>query len=134
MATGFVQRWKGKVAGALGFIGNLTVQNSLTLSPQIVAAAGTNSQTNSTVLSATGGAAVIVTTVSASSRGVRLPTAVAGLRYELFNQGGHIVQVFPATADKIGTASTNASVNVTNNKGAIFLAKDATNWALIVGA
>lgn len=111
--------------------GPLLAQQSTT---QVVNAAGSASQSAATAINPALGREVIVATVSATSRGVRLPVATTGLRYEVFNQGDNPVNVFPATGAKIGSASTNAAVSVVNNKGGIFVAKDATHWALILGA
>lgn len=112
----------------------LTVSNTLTLAPQFIVAAGSNSRATAAPIALAGGPEVIVVTVSASSRGVTLPAASPGLRVELFNEGTHAVHVYPASNAKIGVAATNASVSVANNKGGIFVARSATQWALMLSA
>jgi hypothetical protein len=109
---------------------NLSVAHAFVLTPQLMQAAGSNSQSAATPITTP---SAVVVTVSASSRGVRLPAASAGLTELVNNAGAHGVQVFPASGDRIGAAATNASIVLETGKGGIFFAQDATTWRVILG-
>jgi hypothetical protein len=122
----------GTVTPAAGIFTDLTQDGSLTLTTQTVTAAGSNSQANAAAITK---ASVIVVTVSATTRGVRLPAAAAGLRVEVINAAATAVKPYPATGDKIGAASTNAAgTAIAAGKGNIYVAQDATTWRVITGA
>lgn len=109
----------------------LTAAQAFVLTPQLVQATGSNSQAQAAPITAP---SVVVTTVDASSRGIRLPAATAGLTELIANAGAHSVHVFPASGDRIGAAATNASTTLAAGKGGIFFAQDATTWRVILGA
>jgi hypothetical protein len=94
-------------------------------------ATGTNSQAAAAPITTP---SVVVVTVSASSRGVRLPAASAGLTELVNNAGANPVKVFPASGDRIGAAATNASIALAPGKGGIVFAQDATTWRVIHAA
>ena len=110
---------------------NQTISGLTTVTPQLVAAAGTNSQANATAITKS---FVFVTTVSATTRGVRLPAAATGLQVQVNNNVATAVKVYPATGDKIGTGATNAAVALAASKGNIYTARDAVTWNVIIGA
>lgn len=94
-----------------------------------VAAAGSNSQANSTAITRP---ITVVTTVSSTARGVRLPTpANVGAYYTVYNGSGTTMNVYPATGGKIGTAATNAALTIATNKGQRFWAQTATQWRAV---
>jgi hypothetical protein len=109
----------------------LSVAHAFVLTPQLVQATGSNSQAAAAPISAP---SVVVVTVSASSRGIRLPGATPGLTELIANAGAHSVHVFPASGDRIGAAATNAGTTLAAGKGGIFFAQDATTWRVILGA
>ncbi len=98
----------------------------------LVAAAGSNSQANSTAL-AYGGTS-IVTTVSSTHRGVRLPTAVTGVAVSVFNDATTTVRVYPGTGATIGASSTNTNTTIATRKGTLFVAKNTNHWLARAGA
>jgi hypothetical protein len=108
----------------------LSVAHAFVLTPQLMQATGSNSQAAAAPITTP---SAVVVTVSATTRGVRLPAASAGLTELVFNAGDDHVQVFPASGDRIGVAATNASVTVPHGNGAIFFAQDATTWRVIQG-
>jgi hypothetical protein len=122
-----VQQLTASNAGAQ----QLSIAHAFILTPQLVQATGSNSQAGAAPISAP---SVVVVTVSASSRGIRLPAATAGLTEMIANAGAHGVQVFPASGDRIGADATNASTSLAAGKGGIFFAQDATTWRVILGA
>lgn len=106
-----------------------------TLTPvaAVVAAAGSNSQANATELSSF---LNIVTTVSATTRAVKLPTAATGKIVVIHNAAATAVKVYPNTGDKVAAASTNAvaAATIAASKGNIYIAQDTLTWRLITGA
>lgn len=85
-----------------------------------VAAAGSNSQANSTVLARRPVTEIV--TVSASSRGVRMPaTQLPGVNMGMHNATAVNVKVYPATGDKIATGATNAAYTLSANTGKLFV-------------
>jgi hypothetical protein len=119
------------IAVASGTIDSLTVAHAFILTPQLVAATGSNSQAGAAPITTP---SAVVVTVSASSRGVRLPAASSGLTELVNNAGANPVRVFPAAGDRIGAAATNASIALDAGKGGIFFAQDDTTWRVILGA
>lgn len=104
-------------------------QGTLTELPTIVAAAG-----------ATQGTATALTkylniiTCTASSQGVKLPTAATGVQVRVMIGGTKGVKVYPATADRISTAATNAAVALVADKSNLYVAQNASLWLVQKGA
>lgn len=90
-----------------------------------IAAAGSNSQANSTALTAS---INIVATVSATTRGVRLPTAEAGDIVIVKNKSATLMNVYPATGAAINALSANAAYDLSAATSAMFVAESATLW------
>jgi hypothetical protein len=109
----------------------INVTQAFILTPTLLQATGSNSQANSATFSTP---AVVVTRASSPTRGIRLPVATTGLTELVSNAGSNSVHVFPATGARIGSAATNAAVNVGAGKGSIFFAQDAKTWRVIAGA
>jgi hypothetical protein len=119
------------IAVSSGTIDQLTVGHAFILTPQLMQATGSNSQAAAAPITTP---SAVVVTVSASSRGVRLPAASAGLTELVNNAGANPVRVFPASGDRFGAAATNASITLAPGNGGIFFAQDATTWRVILGA
>ncbi len=120
------------VAGALALTGAATLSGAITISTATaVAAAGSNSQANSTLLSSTFS---VVATVSATTRGVRLPAAAAGRVMIVKNTATTQMNIYPASGDVINALSTNAAYDLVKAKMALFVAQDATTWHTILTA
>lgn len=128
---------KGRKSAAVGDFDTVTTDDitsdgTHTARPQIAAAAGSNSQAGATAITKS---RVIVTTVSATSRAVRLPAAATGREVEVYNVGATGVKVYPATGDKIAAGATNAvGTAIAKNKAVKYFAQDATTWRTLVGA
>lgn len=121
-------------ANNLAVAGNLGVTGFESIAPQIVAAAGSNSQANATAITKS---AVVITTVSATTRALRLPVAVTGRIVQVFNRAtSQAAKIFPATGARIGLAATNAlgSARVAFGSGNIYVAESATRWSVLKGA
>jgi hypothetical protein len=123
---------KGALSAAIGSFASVDTNGINVSVPQIVAAAGSNSQAAATAITKS---RVVVTTVSATSRAVRLPTAATGREVEVYNAAATAVKVYPATNDKIGAASTNAAgTAIAAGKPVKYIAQDATTWRTFIGA
>jgi hypothetical protein len=118
------------IAVSSGTIGSLTVSHAFILTPQLMTATGSNSQSAAAPINTP---SAVVVTASASSRGVRLPSAAAGLTEMVHNATLSHVRVFPASGDRIGVNVTNDSIGLAPNRGGIFFAQDATTWRVILG-
>ena len=130
-----IDRVNGLVSGTLtgNFSAlNFTQNGVLKRTPQIVTAAGSNSQTNAAAITSS---MVIVTVVSATTRAFRLPTAATGKVVQVHNGATTAVKPYPGTNDRIGTAATNAlGTAIAGGKANIYVAQDATTWRVMTGA
>jgi hypothetical protein len=61
---------------------------------------------------------------------VTMPTAVAGLRIIIINDGAQTLQIFPASGDDLG-AGVNTAVTLAAAGKVVYTAIDATNWKAI---
>jgi len=123
---------KGEVSAAVGSFDYVELDGISTNAPQIAVAAGSNSQANATAITK---ARVVVTTVSATSRAVRLPAAATGREVEIYNTTATAMKVYPATGDKIMAGSTNAvGVAIAAGKAVKYFALDAVTWRTLIGA
>lgn len=68
-----------------------------------------------------------VATVANANDVVTMPTAVAGLRVTIINNGANTLQIFPASGDNLG-AGVDTSVTLVAGSNVTFVAYDATNW------
>lgn len=71
---------------------------------------------------------VTVVTASDGTKGVILPTAVAGMRVTLKNSVAAILKVYPATGGAINALSANAAISLAASVPATFVATSATQW------
>lgn len=79
---------------------------------------------------------VVVTTATASSKGVELPTAATGLEVTVINKGPTFgVKVYPNVHGTINAGASNAADTtvLAAGKTTIYLALNATNWITIRG-
>jgi hypothetical protein len=68
-----------------------------------------------------------VATVANANDTVTLPTAVAGRKVMVINNGANTLQIFPASGDDLG-AGVNTATTIATTEFAEFTAYDATNW------
>jgi hypothetical protein len=69
-----------------------------------------------------------VSTVANPNDTVTLPTAAAGRKITVINNGASTLQIFPASGDDLG-AGLNTATTIATTEFAEFTAYDATNWA-----
>lgn len=97
---------------------------------QIVVAAGSNSQAVAVAVTAGN---VIVATVSATTRAIRLSAPGTNKSWIVFNDTATAVKVYPATNGTISASSTNVAVQIAAHKGEIFVARSGTHY-VVMGA
>lgn len=73
----------------------------------------------------------VVTTVATLADSVKLPTAVAGLKVTLINNGANHLELFPNSADAISPGAANVAIPITVGGVITLLAIDATTWVQI---
>lgn len=69
-----------------------------------------------------------VTTVATAADSVRLPTALAGMKILVFNNGANALAVFPATGGQIDSLGVNNSFSVSAGGSRAFFAINTTQW------
>lgn len=78
---------------------------------------------------------VITSITAASAEAVVLPAAKAGRRVIIANDdGADTLKVFPASGDSIDSGTVDASKDLAAGKRAVYVAQDATDWLMVVGA
>lgn len=131
-AVNSIMSASGVISATSGTFTDLTVNGVSTRGVQLAAAAGSNSQANATPITKS---LVVITTVSATTRAVRLPSAATGLQVQVQNGASTAVKIYPATGDRIAAAATNAvGTAIAARKGNIYTARDATTWEVMTGA
>lgn len=70
-----------------------------------------------------------VSTVANANDTVTLPTAVAGARVTIINNGANTLQIFPASGDNLG-AGVNTATTLATATNRTYIAYDATNWEI----
>lgn len=72
-----------------------------------------------------------VTTVTTADDGVKLLTAVAGVKQTVYNNGANRLKVYPNTSDNLGEGVDTATTIEAGHFG-VFTAKDTTNWISVI--
>lgn len=76
-----------------------------------------------------------VTTVAAGSDSVKLPSAIAGRKIVVINDGANTLAVFPASGESIDALSANASTTITTTaKNSTFVCASTGLWKQAGGA
>ncbi len=119
----------GAASSATSSTGVLTVTGTEVHTPQTAAAAGTSQGTATPITKS-----LVFVTVTASSQGVKLPTAATGLQVTVCAASAKGVKVYPFAGDRIQGAATNVAVALVLNKSSIYIAADANNWRVVKGA
>lgn len=120
----------GDIIEVMLFEAALTVVSGFGVSTGTVAATG-STQGDAAALTGYVGYDV---TAGDDTKGVVLPTAVAGLVVLVYNSGSAGLKIYPATADTINGGSANAAITILEETMAILWAKDATDWGAIFTA
>jgi|TARA_Y100000310_G_C20704007_1_gene833030 hypothetical protein len=71
-----------------------------------------------------------VATVGNANDVVTLPTAVAGYKIVIINNGANTLQIFPASGDDLG-AGVDTSTTLASGSNVQYVSYDATNWEAI---
>ncbi len=112
---------------------NITQNGTFTMTPQILSAAGASQGTATAITKAL---AIVTVATTASTHGVRLPTAATGLMVYVANAATTFgIKIYPATNGKIGAAATNVTDTVlAKNKANLYIAKNTTFWVVQRGS
>lgn len=131
-ADGFLGPLTGDVTGNLtgNVTGSISGGTTTSLVPQLIAAAGAT-QGAATAIT---GSLAIITTCTASARGVKLPTAATGKMVYVMSGCTQGTKVYPFSGDKISTSSTNSAVVQAGLKGKLYVAQNAVQWWALAGA
>ena len=92
-----------------------------------VTAAGTD-QSGATALTKT----FNVVTTATANQGVKLPTAAAGLWYNVVNGTSVNVKIYPNTSGTINSGTANAAIDLPAGATAQLIGTTATNWNTMV--
>jgi hypothetical protein len=68
-----------------------------------------------------------VSTVANANDTVTLPSAAAGMRVIIINNGANTLQIFPASGDNLG-AGVDTATTLAAGSNVEYVAYDATNW------
>jgi hypothetical protein len=82
-----------------------------------------------------GDAAAVVrahTTVTSGTGGVRLPSAVGGETFKIYNRTGSAINVYPATSDEIKNQALNTPYSLAAGACIILFAVNAITWGYVV--
>lgn len=115
--------------GGRGTFAGITNTGSTFTAIQVLAAAGAT-QGNAGAIT---GSKVVVT-VTASTEGVKLPTAATGLEVRVHVPGTVGVKVYPGTGARIDAVATNTASALVAGKANIYMARDTTRWVTLKGA
>ena len=121
MASGFVQRFKGKVAGAVFYLSGLFYESA----QDAIAAHAGGGQANATPLTSEVNR---VTTVATAGDSIALPSALPGLTIVVINHGAKAMQVFGAGTDTINDIATATGVSQMVNSEVIYSCTAAGKW------
>ena len=103
--------------------GALTVSGGVRMAVTAVAAAGTNQATAAALAEG-----LDVVSGADATKGVRLPTAVAGATVIVKNTAAGALLIYPATGAAINAISANGSYSITNLTSTMLVASSATQW------
>jgi len=101
----------------------MTVTTGVRMVVTAAAAAGTT-QANATALAE----GLNVVSAADGTKGVRLPTAVAGATVIVKNTAAGALLIYPATGAAINAISANGSYSITNLTSTMLVASSATQW------
>jgi hypothetical protein len=104
-----------------------TLDDLTALTTGITAYAG-GGQANATLLSK---GYNVIATVATTADSVKLPTAEAGLKVTIANQGANSADVFPNVSDKIGTLAIDTAQALAADATLVLYAIDNVTWVVL---
>jgi len=119
-------------ASGFAFTANVTINGSLLMGNDDLIHRDVNATITASTTQTQGNGALTaevneVSAVGSANDTVTLPTAVAGLKIHILNNGANTLQIFPASGDDLGQGADNATTMVAGNN-VTFLAFDDTTW------
>jgi hypothetical protein len=103
--------------------GALTASGGVRLPVSAVAATG-STQANAAAL----GEGLNVVSAADGTKGVRLPTAVAGMVVIVKNTAAAALKIWPATGAAVNAGAADAAYSITNVTSTMLVASSATQW------
>ena len=111
-------------AGDLSVTGTTTLSGDLKYGVTAAITAAGSDQGTATAMTET----INVVTTATAGQGVKLKSAVAGLKVEVYNTTSNDIKVYPNTSDTIDGGSANAAKDLPAKCSMVIVCKDATNW------
>ena len=105
--------------------GDLTIGDYINHSVGASVSSAGSDQGTATALSNT---LSVITTVSADTTGVKLPTAVAGRTVTVFNSTSTNCKLYPNSSDTIDGGTADVAITLPANTSYTLSCKDATDW------
>jgi hypothetical protein len=110
-------------ASALQTVTATTVTGAIRLPVAAVAAAG-STQGDAAALAE----GINVVSAADGTKGVILPTAVAGMVIIVKNTAAGALKIYPATGGAINAVAANGAYSITNLTSSLFVASSTTQW------
>ncbi len=121
----------GLVAGGVSAIQYAEVGSSVLSTQQYdsgITAGTTQTQAGATQMDSS---VNIVTSVPSANDGIKLPSAVIGVRVAVLNNGGANALLYPFLGDEIESLGVNSSMALLEGKGVELVAVSASRWSII---
>jgi hypothetical protein len=112
------------VGSSISISGATTLSGDLKYGVTASITAAGSSQGDAVALTET----VNVVTTASANQGVKLKSAVAGLKTEIYNTTNADIKVYPNTSDTIDGGSANAAKMLASGASMVLVCKDSTNW------
>jgi cytoskeletal protein CcmA (bactofilin family) len=113
-------------AGSLSVTGATTLSGDLKYGVTATITAAGSTQGDAVALTET----VNVVTTASANQGVKLKSAVAGLKVEIYNNTSANIKVYPNTSDTIDGGSANAAKTLAARSSMILVCSNSTDWEI----
>lgn len=114
------------VGSSINISGTTTLSGDLKYGVTASITAAGSSQGDAVALTET----VNIVTTASANQGVKLKSAVAGLKTEIYNTTSADIKVYPNTSDTIDGGSSNAAKMLPSGASMVLVCKDSTNWEI----
>ena len=125
--SNFTVSTSGAIVGtSISISGTTTLSGDLKYGITASITAAGSTQGTATALTET----VNVVTTASANQGVKLKTAVAGLKVEIYNNTSANIKVYPNTSDTIDGGSANAAKTLAARSSMILVCSNPTDWEI----
>jgi predicted RecA/RadA family phage recombinase len=111
-----------------GYVRLNGIRAAMTTVPTSTLAAAGTTAANGGALPSSG---FVLVTAADATKGVTLPSAVAGMRLEIKNSAAAVLKVWPATGDAVNAGAVDAVFSCPASTSFTIVAYDATTWYTI---